>query len=418
MLTLLIAFSLALIPFICIPSLGEGIRTPKEIVSILSMVGIIFTSVKYYHIRPFKNKWLLLFGGWCFLTLLLSNYPLSVYLDKGIVLAFPSNMMAWKSLLYITLSILTIVCISGAECNSHRNYSIGGFSVLNSENHSIFDIKVISKLISWIALILCFYATLQVFGIEEWFRVADNATGWVGKSIWDVTANTAQTGSISHRIVATLGNPAILGIFLSIIAVFPLSLKNRFGYLVFSLLCGIVLLTQSTTAFIALIISISFYLLFKNPKTLLALIVVSLLCSPIIYSKVQSHIKDVLNPTGRFEVLKESWTELYKKPITGLGLGTFEHIIGGNPEHVKNLNNQSWKEAHNEFWQIGFETGIIGLILFLMFVFTSFFKMGNPVYGAALVGFLIACITYFPMRIAPLSFYGVIITGLFLNKGE
>ena len=57
-------------------------------------------------------------------------------------------------------------------------------------------------------------------------------------------------------------------------------------------------------------------------------------------------------------------------------------------------------------------------ILFVMFIVTSFTKMGNPIYGASLVGFLIACLTFFPMRVAPLSLYGVILTGLYLNKGE
>jgi O-antigen ligase len=130
----------------------------------------------------------------------------------------------------------------------------------------------------------------------------------------------------------------------------------------------------------------------------------------------------MVNPTGRVEVLKEGFNLLNKKAITGYGLGSFEYMVGRNPEVAKRLHNESWREAHNEYFQIWFETGLIGLGIMLMGIFTLFKRFLRNIQEdsiylmSSFIVFLFISLTYFPMRISPLSLYGVIILGILTNK--
>ena len=400
MLTKIIAFSLALIPFYCWLGWDEGIRTPKETASIISLALIIIVGFST-PIKKAFNKWFFVFFGWCVLTLFLSNYLIPVYLQNGIV-SLPSNLIAFKSLLYTLLAIISIQAIYSAQV----------------------DLKLISKTISIVMLVMCGYCLLQLLGLDEWFRIADPGTGWTGGSIWDNlitnTVNPINFGHFSRRIVGTLGNPSILGIFLSLCLPFSLSLKNKLGYV--SAICSIIMifLTLSLTAIISCILSILFILFFKNQRLAVILFIILAIAGVSVLQIPQ--VKFMINPTGRIEMLKESFNLINKKAITGYGLGSFQYLIGQNPEIVRRLHNENWREMHFEYGQAWFETGLVGLILLLMGIFAignGFIKniREETVYlMASFLVFLLVCVTYFPMRISPLSYYGVIILGLLTNK--
>jgi O-antigen ligase len=105
-----------------------------------------------------------------------------------------------------------------------------------------------------------------------------------------------------------------------------------------------------------------------------------------------------------------------------LGLGTFEYLIGNNPNVVERLNNENWKELHDEYGQVWFTTGLIGLSLFMIFITSTIRKFLKNITEesialfSSLAAFLVMSVGYFTLRVAPISFYGVILTGLFLQK--
>lgn len=387
-----IATSLALIPFFCWFGWDNGIRTPKEVASIISLLVIVGVSLFGHSLKPFRNRWLLILGGWCFFTTLI-GITTPVYLDK-IILNLPPVLIAYKSLFYISLSIMAIVCLASISL----------------------DLKKISRVINWTVIILCLYGIIQLFGCDEFFRVADASTGWVSKSIWEGIKD--QTGNLSHRVVATLGNPAILAVFLAICLPFSLYRLKQEGKFSLILLSIIILLTHSTTAFLCIITGSVIYFLFTNRKIAYIIIASSILIGAIFFYKLPTF----LNPKGRVEVIKESWKVLYKKPLTGLGLGNWEHLIGGNPDIVKKLVNQNWKEAHNEYWQGFFEIGLIGLILFLLTLWSTFIRFLKNItpetitLASSVVIICLASMFYFPLRIGPLALYSVLIYGMFENK--
>ena len=397
MFTKIVAFSLALIPFYCWQGWDDGIRTPKEIASIISLAVIIITGFSLFQIKKAFNRWFFIFFGWCVLTLFLSNYAIPVFLQNGVV-SLPSNLIAFKSLFYVLLAIISVQAIYSSQV----------------------DLKLIAKTISIVTLVMCAYCLLQLLGLDEFFRVADPGTGWVGKSIWDNIPQEA--GHFSRRIVGTLGNPSILGIFLSLCLPFSLSLKNRLGYISALASIMVIFLTLSLTAIISCILSLLFILFFKSQKLAIILFIILAIIGIAILQIPQ--VKFMLNPTGRIEMLKESWNLMNKKAITGYGLGSFQYLIGQNPDVVKRLNNENWREAHTEYGQAWFEVGLTGLALLLMGIFTIVKKFlqnirEETVYlMASFFVFLLVSLTYFPMRISPLSYYGIVILGLLTNKME
>ena len=398
----IIIFSLALIPLATQfifhwPGISEGIRIPKEIISIISLSLITIAGFSLYPIKRAFNKYFFWFFGWCAGTLFLSNYPIPLYLPNCVV-SLPSEMVAFKSLFYILLALFSIQAIHSSDIN----------------------LRTISRTISIVCLVMCGYTLLQLLGLDEWFRVADPGTGWTGKSIWDNIPQ--QAGHYSRRLVGTVGNPSILGIFLSLCIPFSLFLKDRLGRI--SAICSVIVifLTLSLTAIVSCIMSLLFILFYKNRRLAVGLFIVLSLSGAGFLQLPRA--KFMLNPTGRIEVLKESFNLLNKKAITGYGLDSFQYLIGQNPEIVRRLHNENWKEAHNEYFQVWFETGIIGLILLLMGIFGVYKKFLQNIREetiylmASLAVFLLVCLTYFPMRLSPLSFYGVIILGLLTNKME
>ena len=399
MFTNIIAFFLVFIPFFCWMGWGDGIRAPKETATVISLAVIGMVGFYRFQIKTI-NRYFLLFIVWCTATLFFSNYAIKVFLENG-VMSLPSNLIAYKSLLYIVLAVLAIGAISSSNI----------------------DLKKISKIISIVCLVMSIYSILQFAGFDEWFRVADPNTGWVGNALWD-KSDPNKWGHFSRRIVGTLGNPSILGIFLSFCLPFQLLCKNKLGYVSFALSLIIIALTISLTAYFITIVSLLFILFFKNKKVSI-LILAALILSFFALTKtpLYNKVKFMVNPTGRIEMYKESFNLLYKKAITGYGLGSFEYLVGKNPEVINKLKGEMWREAHNEYFQIWFETGIIGLILFLLGIFKTFrdflkTTQNEMVYiTSSFLGFLISAMTYFPMRISPLSLYGVVIFGL-LTKGE
>lgn len=420
MLYTLLSVFLIVIPIFCWNGWGDSIRYPKENLSIIAMMSIIGVSFYFYKFRPFRNKWFIFFWIWCFLLTIFNSYLIPIYLQK-IIIDMPSTMIAYKELFYITLVFITVFCIASVEPKERKTVNLRLFEINFKE---ILDFHAIAKVIAIIVIFLSVYAYIQALGLDELFRAADPSTGFVAKT--PLTLNPIlkiNVGDISRRTVATLGNPSILAIFMAICVPLCLYLRSKLGYLAFLMTLIVILLTKSCMATIGLIAGVFVYLLFNHKKILLMLLVLSI--SIVLYFNQSQYIhksRNFINPTGRIEVHKEAWKMIIEKPTLGYGLGSFEYIIGGNPEIIQKLDNNMWRELHDEFGQIWFTTGLVGLILFMGLILSitrSFIKNiteESSALFASLSSFLVISLGYFTMRVAPISFYGVIFLGLLLNK--
>ena len=385
--SLIIILSLIIVPFL----LGGGvdiIRVPKEIGSIIALVLISLTGMNY-NLRPLKNKWLYMLVLWAFLNTFVFN-------NFSIFRELPNVIFAYKELLYIFVSVSTIFFIASYIPTNNK------IKFLNIEiTDTDINIELVSKIISWCVVIQCTYGLIQMIGLDQYFIVGDMSTGW--KAQLPLLGRPDEIGSLTHRIVGTLGNPSILACWVAMC--FPFCFKNKIAL---SLSIITLIATACSTAIISAFCGSVYYVWHKSQRLAVLIVILAVLIGAFIP-------KSYLNMTGRIEVHKEAFKLLATRPLTGLGLGNFEYLVGRSPEIVKRLNNQSWRELHDEYGQIWFSLGFGGLVLAILFAISLLRIRCDMILMASFVSFLAASLTYFPIRVAPQSFYIVIIIGLMMR---
>ena len=200
----------------------------------------------------------------------------------------------------------------------------------------------------------------------------------------------------NNRIVSTFTNPNPFATYLLILFLFSwgtsLNIRRKGFYLASLIFLVALLLSGSRGGFIATIIGFSFIIIsskddFKEKliKSLILLFIGLIITRFIIYLApiVQDKIgitlsmvdylirKDTLlgsSLVGRLEFWKVAWELIKSKPINGYGLGTFFSAY-----YIEYGSNQWYSRfVHNHYLQIMAETGIIGIILFLIFLVSIF----------------------------------------------
>jgi len=93
---------------------------------------------------------------------------------------------------------------------------------------------------------------------------------------------------------------------------------------------------------------------------------------------------NVWDETGRLEVWKRGIELMMSDPLTGVGITCFDEAIGR--DRVERGLQNIWQPAHNSIVQIGVETGIIGMALFVLIsykafrIFSKAKSLGNSLY--------------------------------------
>lgn len=368
--------------------LMDGIRAPKELFNGFALIAIIFGILGYYKIRPFKNFYFALALAWCFFVSFISRYEFSYYF-----------------LFYMFLGTFAIILLSSVELKQEEIKNIS---------------KKVIKAVAIVGLVNLFYCVLQVLCLDQFFRVKSaNFLYRLGD------------GSFTHRLVGFIGNPSLLSIFLAFILPVYLYIKERWAYFTFILALFVIFLCESSTGYIVALSTILFYLFFNNKKVFVTLIILLTIIGSIFtglyFNKCKSKFDDLLNGTGRTQVWlrgidvwrgKNNNFTTSMGAITGHGLRSWEYEIG---QKEQNVHNQ-WREAHNDYLQIAFETGIVGITLYLMFIlylfkiFLSDITKEKSTMMACLVGFAISGFTLFPLYSSCMILFTIIFVGLILNK--
>lgn len=202
-----------------------------------------------------------------------------------------------------------------------------------------------------------------------------------------------------QRIVSTFFNPNPFGTYLVMLFLFTLGyyLKNTDKRFAFSSIVFLIalLLSGSRGALIALFVALPFIFL-DSKKSVKADITRSLFIlitgfiltrglvyiTPIVQDNLNINIdfldnlirKDSLAGTsfiGRIEFWKAGLRAFTERPILGFGLGTFFSAY-----YVGYGNNQWYSRfAHNHYIQTLTELGIVGLILFSLFIISVFYSL-------------------------------------------
>jgi len=204
------------------------------------------------------------------------------------------------------------------------------------------DRKDIAKIFKWLrysVILLLLYCTLQYFKLDEFL------------------SGLADSGD---QLVGTIGNPSHLAGYLALLS--PLFF-NKKGVLPLILLWFIILLTGSASGLFTALVVLVAYLLIKRRFWLGGGVSFLACFGGVVLLLTKSNF---FTSSHRLEVWRMALEVFKGKPITGFGLGSFAL----NKFYINRISS-IWRHAHNEYLQISFELGIIGLVLILWVIFNA-----------------------------------------------
>jgi exopolysaccharide production protein ExoQ len=190
------------------------------------------------------------------------------------------------------------------------------------------------------------------------------------------------------------GHKNVLSVFSALAIIFLWFEKNKNFYFWLFLCSFLLFISSGRTAQVALVAAFLFGIFYSNfismrgvGKILIGAIFVSfilLILSGLLF--IQNPIGEMLGLLGKdssFTGRTDIWPVLLKmamqKPILGYGFNSF--FVGVNSEWlIKYLDWQAY-HAHNGILEVFLETGIVGVLLTLSFVFVVFKKNYKNIYG-------------------------------------
>ncbi len=145
----------------------------------------------------------------------------------------------------------------------------------------------------------------------------------------------------------------------------------------FFIAVGVLVITETRSVWIAFALFFAVYGLFKERKILIvgAIGLTLLMALPA----VQERLADLTEGTGvrtneklnsmswRFKMWEAATPIMLKKPVTGYGLGSFQAM---SKDFFDKANQHLGSPAHNVYVELLFETGLVGLVSFLVLILT------------------------------------------------
>ena len=140
---------------------------------------------------------------------------------------------------------------------------------------------------------------------------------------------------------------------------------SRGGFIAFAVVCGLIVFLKNRS-------------ITRSIKGILLLAGIPCVVFMLLGAGT-SRYSTILNPESDYNYFDESgrlaiWERgidlMASNPVTGVGVGCFDEAIG----EVRKAEGllPRWQAAHNAFIQIGAETGILGLVLFIAMIVNAF----------------------------------------------
>jgi hypothetical protein len=177
-----------------------------------------------------------------------------------------------------------------------------------------------------------------------------------------------------------------------------INLKNKWMtiYAILVVLLPVIAIIRTSGSTIFFIISVEFFALLFAEKKYIWSVVLSVIV--LIAGKLHEG-SELLNPNGRLEIWKQAmhWWSQYANHWIGTGTGSYLWI--GPSTQVDSKMTVLWLWLHNEYLQILFEQGYVGLFLSLAVWFMALYRSRKtPWLFATFAGASVAMCTQFPLR--------------------
>lgn len=228
------------------------------------------------------------------------------------------------------------------------------------------------------------------------------------------------------KVASSFGNPDMLSAFLAVLL--PLCYQGSkwkvLRILILVLTIGLFFFLQARTAIVASMITLLIYYFSKRsvPKIYIIIAVVAMVLGVVLL--IFWYNKSVL---GRFYIWIVSLSMLLGKPF-GWGLYAYEKYYPEyqskftmeNPDIVNLLNYDVVHSPYNEFLNVAVCLGIVGLLLYLMFVvyiLISAYKTKSFLFFPLLT-FQVVSLSYFPFKIIPLTVVYLLCSALVVSVNK
>lgn len=366
------------------PLFGVDSRDQKFGLSLIFAL-LIFIWGMGQQLKPLKNRWILFFLAAMFYSGWLAPKEIIETGHKTIV-----QFWIWKTIGISFIFFMAYRVIAGAEITQDMR-------------------KWIVKTMVWCGFLLSIHCIGQHFGLLQWFTVNNH--------ILEIR-NLNQS-----QVVGMLNHPTLVGPFIAMLV--PLAIYLR-KWLFIPFMITAVLLTQSWVAGIAMGVSLSslFFIMSKKRLILGVCAIILLIGIGITGYTTNPKIKAFVNSesSGRAGEWKQVIHDLHKPyhknyyVYTGMGPGSFKYMY---PRRVKS----TFVQAHNEYLEIFYTLGYVGLVLFLISLSVFFVnidyesRINRYLFGSCLCA-MIAAGGIFMFQLSPHNIFIITIAGLLSNKGE
>ena len=363
---------------------GRDIRDIKLDVAGVFALAIGLSTIYSHGLKPQKNKWLMFFiWAACSSYLIAPACPVSMY---GIDITL---FWVWKPMYYFIVFGLMIFSVSSIEFTYVR-------------------IQSLLRWMSWCGFVMACYTILQYFKLDQIFQ-------------------TCTDGTYGH-MAGFIGNPTHVSPYIAMIIPICLYLRRRIMTVV---MVVAVCLTTSSVAIIAMGVSILCYFVFQTKKLRrnILLIVLGMCVLGAVWTYLPTELAIKVKDTGiisdnqRFLYWGQALNDLRIPqlegskqifPLTGMGLGTYKYLF-----HFQHQN--SFFQAHNEYVELTYNLGLIGLGLFfgaIAMFFKRNFNIKDKLRMALFASFICVAITAggaFIWQIGTTAWYTCLVVGLLSN---
>jgi len=261
-------------------------------------------------------------------------------------------------------------------------------------SNSKIEIYKTLEVICWCGFVMSLYVLIQALGFRQFFPLKTHI-------------NTIMEMLPSSQMTGTFGHPTLVSAFIAMCVPSALYLKRRW-FAAVMIIC--VFLTMSQVSIVAMLVGLVIYFLsrFSTGKEMFAMITTCLIALVVLSYLLHWD-------TGRFAEWA-SIIEQIKQPLqgrylalTGMGMGSFSYLRQG----------QSFMQAHNEYLEIIFNTGLIGLGLFIamlwVFIRSTWKHVLDDQIRALLAMFICSLVLAsgnFVWQIGTIAFYTVVVAGM------
>lgn len=370
---------------------GYSSREPKMALAVALALALGLLAVYEGKLKAFRNKWVLFFLGYMLLNFYFAPKPEVRMFDMNV-----SIFWVWRPMFVIMCFALMLFTISSLEFTQE-------------------DRKRMLNIMVWSGFIISLYMFVQRLGFDQWFM-------HIGGNLKEELT--------PGNVGATLGNPVVASSLL--ILIIPVALYLRKFGKAFAMALA-VCITESQMAIGSMFLGIIAIYALKNERRfifVISLLIIAVGIIAALWLKYPQEARKHISDKDRFRM----WTEVVKDlkdpivensvaryPLTGYGMGSFAMIF---PLKHKSEYGR-FSQAHNDYVELLFNTGIIGIVLFLSAI-GKLFK-DNFVECRAdrekryLLGSFICiaiCATgLFVFQLGAHAYFTVVILGLLNNKG-